>query len=307
MRKILIVLLPSIFLAGSFAEMYSGITRKLITHARFKYGDKTKGVIKGDKQSYVECPKKALTIGFAGQSNHANRIPRKELVKKIENAYMFDYVAGKCQPYSEPIVGTDGEGNGHLASETIYALRSSGELRPIIVVAFSRGGSPIVHWSHGPLNRRTSMVSDSLRNSELELDYLLWHQGESDMFPHIGHMNKYYYFGKSSIGTPRTEWYQDLLASYIRFARTKFPFAKVGIAQASYCIGDDSAGVRKAQLNVTKLFDHVQLTLNTDELQGTKYRYDDCHFNATAGKIIGKSYAVFISNNQRSDSITNPH
>ena len=267
-----------------------GATRRIVTSIR---QDPLAGINKGIQSDFVKCPTDSLVIGFAGQSNHANRIPRINL-KRLSNAYMYDYISNSCAIYSEPIIGTDGQGRGHVATNTIENLRQSGVNIPITIVGFARGGSPLVHWSDGANSQRTKLVAKSLRNSGMTMDFLLWHQGESDTMPNIGFVNKHYFYGRKDLSTPRSVWYERLLTKYFKQVSGEFPNITVGVAVASYCKGDDSLAVRQAQERVASKLDYVHTTINTDNLQGVKYRYDDCHFNAAGAEAIGKNYAEFI-------------
>ena len=120
----------------------------------------------------IDCPQDPLIIGFAGQSNNANRIERKEL-QSLNDSYMYDYISDSCVKYSEPLIGTDGVNRGHLATDFIKNLRQMGVKRPILVVGFAKGGSPVVQWSDGAYSKRTELVANSLRSKGMTMDFLL--------------------------------------------------------------------------------------------------------------------------------------
>ena len=272
--------------------MHSMSTSRLITYLRIIARDPFEKIIKGDISESVECPKNSLLIAFAGQSNNANSVKRVKTASSFTNAYMFDYSSRRCFAFSEPVLGTEGTA-GHVATDTINELRQLGERRPIIVIAFSKGGSSIIHWANGALKKRTSSVSDAINDQGMTLDYLIWHQGESDAIPQGGFLTHYHLNGKNSVKDfrPVRRWYKDYLDKYISFSSKKFPDANILIAQASYCLGDDSKGIRDSQIQVAKENKNAKVSINTDSLVGKKYRYDDCHFNESASKIIGSWYA----------------
>lgn len=295
LRRVLFLGIPAMavacFALGSLAEMRFGTTRRLVTLIR---QDPLAGVNKGIESEFVKCPTDSLVVGFAGQSNNANSVPRTNL-KRLNNAYMYDYLSNSCTVYSEPVIGTDGQGRGHVATNTVENLRQLGFKKPIIIVGFARGGSPLLDWSDGPYSQRTKLVAKSLKNNGMTMDFLLWHQGESDAKPYIGFVNKQYFYGRKDLPTQRLEWYERLLTKYLTQVRGEFPNIAVGVAIASYCNGDDSLAVRQAQRRVALKLDYADTTINTDNLKGTQYRYDDCHFNAAGAEVIGKNYAEFIS------------
>ena len=118
-----------------------------------------------------------------------------------------------------------------------------------------------------------------LKKDDIEIDYVFWHQGESE----IKDANRIYY----------QNYINDMQLIFQKFLTTSKK-TKVGMALVSVCKSERSKSLINSQRSIIQSNDRVFLTLNTDNL-GSSYRYDGCHFNSLGASVIGSKYAAFIN------------
>ena len=231
----------------------------------------------------VPCPKESINIAYFGQSNHGNIIKReKTLDLPYQKVFTYDWRLGVCSKYKEPLAGVDGRagGYGHISSDTIFFLKKNYTLPDnIIVLGFSKGGTKAQDWASGALAEKLDFLLKKLKKDHIEIDYLLWHQGESE----IKNANRIYY----------QNYIKDMQLIFKKFL-TISNKTKIGMALVSVCNSEKSESLIKAQRSIIQGNDSVFLTLDTDNL-GSIYRYDGCHFNSLGASVIGEKYAAFIS------------
>ena len=231
----------------------------------------------------VPCPKESINIAYFGQSNHGNIIEReKTLDLSYKKVFTYDWRLGVCSKYKEPLAGVDGRagGFGHISSDTIFFLKKNYNLPDnIVVLGFSKGGTRAQDWASGPLAEKFDFFLKKLKKDDIEIDYLLWHQGESE----IKNANRIYY----------QNYIKDIQLIFRKFL-TISNKTKIGMALVSVCNSEKSKSLIKSQHSIIKGNDRVFLTLNTDNL-GSIYRYDGCHFNSLGASVIGEKYATFIN------------
>ena len=114
--------------------------------------------------------------------------------------------------------------------------------------------------------------------SNIEIDYVFWHQGESE----IKEANRIYY----------QNYINDIQLIFQKFLATSKK-TKIGMALVSICNSEKSKSLLNSQRSIIQSNDRVFLTLNTDNL-GSIYRYDGCLFNSLGSSVIGAKYAAFI-------------
>ena len=231
----------------------------------------------------VPCPKESINVGYFGQSNHGNIIERENILDlSYENVFTYDWRLGVCSKYKEPLVGVDGRagGFGHVSSDTINFLKKNYDFNEnIVFLGFSKGGTKAQDWAIGPLANKFDFLLKKLKKDGIEIDYVFWHQGESE----IKRANRLYY----------KNYIKDIQLIFHKFLRTSNK-TKIGMALVSICNSEKSKSLIHSQRSIIQDNDRVFLTLNTDNL-GSKYRYDGCHFNSLGASIIGQRYASFIN------------
>ena len=284
MKKIFLIIFILIFPTSIFASKVNRL-RFISLINRFNYNKKY------PKESYfstsfkyiVPCPKESINVAYLGQSNHGNIIEReKTLDLPYKNVFTYDWRLGVCSKYKEPLAGVDGRagGFGHISSDTIYFLKKNYNFsKNIVFLGFSKGGTRAQDWARGSLTNKFDYFLKKLKKDDIEVDYVLWHQGESE----IKNANKIYY----------QKYINDIQFIFQKFL-TASNKTKIGMALVSVCKSEKSQSLIDSQRLIIQSNDRVFLTLNTDNL-GSIYRYDGCHFNSLGASVIGEKYAAFIS------------
>ena len=230
----------------------------------------------------VPCPKESINIAYLGQSNHGNIIKReKTLDVAYKNVFSYDWRLGVCSKYKEPLVGVDGRagGFGHVSSDTINYLKKNYNFSEnIVVLGFSKGGTRVQDWVNGPFADKFNFFLKRLKKDDIKIDYVFWHQGESE----IKNANRIYY----------QNYIKDIQLIFKKFLTTSSR-TKIGMALVSVCKSEKNKLLIKSQRSIIRGNSKVFLSLNTDEL-GSIYRYDGCHFNSLGASVIGEKYAAFI-------------
>ena len=231
----------------------------------------------------VPCPKESINIAYFGQSNHGNNIERKKILDlPYENVFTYDWRLGVCSKYKEPLAGVDGRagGFGHISSDTVYFLKKNYDFSEnLVFLGFSKGGTRAQDWASGKVTNKFDLVLKKLKKDGIEIDYVFWHQGESEM----KNANKIYY----------QKYINDIQLIFHKFLAASNK-TKIGMALVSVCNSEKSKSLVHSQRLIIHGNDRVFLTLNTDDL-GNSYRYDGCHFNSLGASVIGEKYASFIN------------
>ena len=230
----------------------------------------------------VPCPKESINVAYVGQSNHGNIIERvQNLDLSNENVFTYDWRLGVCSKYKEPLAGADGRagGFGHISSDTIYFLKKNYNFSEnIVFLGFSKGGTRAQDWASGTFANKFDFFLKKLKKDDIKIDYVFWHQGESE----IKDANSIYY----------QNYINDIQLIFQKFLKTSKK-TKIGMALVSVCNSERSKSLINSQRSIIQSNDRVFLTLNTDNL-GSSYRYDGCHFNSLGASVIGAKYAEFI-------------
>jgi len=231
----------------------------------------------------IPCPKESINIAYFGQSNHGNIIEReKNLDLSYENVFTYDWRLGVCSKYKEPLAGADGRAGrfGHVASDTIYFLKKNYNFSDnIVFLGFSKGGTRAQDWASGTFASKFDFFLKRLKKDNIKIDYVFWHQGESE----TKDANRIYY----------QNYINDIQLIFQKFLKTSKK-TKIGMALVSVCNSERSKFLINSQRSIIQSNDRVFFTLNTDNL-GSSYRYDGCHFNSLGASVIGAKYAEFIN------------
>ena len=230
----------------------------------------------------VICPKKSLNIGFFGQSNHGNIIRREKNIdisnKKI---YNYDWRLGVCSKYKEPLAGVGGRSaHGHISKDTIYFLQKNyNYLDDLIIFGYSKGNSTANDWANGVPSKKLDIILKNLQKNNMRLDFVFWHQGESE----IKNQNKF-----------TLERYEENIQNIFKKFLRNSSETKVGMALVSVCNSNSNKALLTSQKSIIEKSKRIFFTMNTDVL-GSNYRYDGCHFNSLAAAKIGKKYADLVN------------
>ena len=275
----ILIIAPSMFASKINRFRFMSLLR------RFNYDKKypKESYFSTSLKDIVSCPRESINVGYFGQSNHGNIIEReKTLDLSYENVFTYDWRLGVCSRYKEPLAGVDGRAGkfGHVSSDTIYFLKKNYDFSEnIVFLGFSQGGTTAQDWASGALSKKFDFFLKNLKKDGIEIDYVFWHQGESE----TKKANKIYY----------KTYIKDIQMIFKKFLNTSNK-TKIGMALVSLCNSETSKSLIYSQRSIIQNNDRVFLTLNTDNL-GSSYRYDRCHFNSLGASVIGKKYSSFIN------------
>ena len=128
----------------------------------------------------VQCPSQdasTAVILVLGQSNSANYAEKK--FSSNFPTQVLNYYLGKCYSAQSPLLGASGL-EGEYLTLLGDALIKKGDLKNVILVNKSIGGSTIADWiSQGDLSLDLVSTLNKL-NSTYSVTNVIWHHGESD-------------------------------------------------------------------------------------------------------------------------------
>ncbi len=140
-----------------------------------------------EKVSLDEISKKNLKVilGF-GQSIASNTGVGRYVCKN--NVFSLDY-DGQLYRGQDPMKWADGV-NGSVWSRLGDKLIDNGLCDNVIFITIGVGGTPISRWTKGGDLNNTKLIPalKKVKDLGLNIDYILWHQGSSD----VGNSKEYY-------------------------------------------------------------------------------------------------------------------
>ena len=285
MKRIFALIFFTLFLGSSF--LFSKKVNRLsldflLNRIKYKIKYPNESIFTVSVKDIVECPKRSLNIAYFGQSNHGNNIEREKESKFVyENVFLYDWRFNICAKYKEPVAGADGRRNyGHVATDTINNLRQKYNYsEDITILGFSKGGSKAQDWAEGYLASKLDYILNKIQKRKIELDYVFWHQGESEKKNiNKGYLNKY------------TKNMNTLFDKFLK----ESPNTYIGMALVSICKSKSNKLLIDSQKSIISNNKRILISINSDNL-GDKYRYDSCHFNSLGANKIGEKYADFIN------------
>ena len=164
----------------------------------------------------------------------------------------------KCYKYKEPLIGADGF-DGNVITYTSAYFDSESKI-PIIIIPFGLGGSKVQEWSEGSLAEHQIEALSSIKTKNLNPYVFLWHQVESARL------------------TSKDE-YKNGLQIVINRVKQEFPNSFFGVALVSRCKRGFSQSIIQAQKEIIKINKKVFLSADSDFINGSDDRYDNCHFS----------------------------
>ena len=222
----------------------------------------------------VECgvfaedsPERAVLLAF-GQSNSANAardryVPLNEVVN-------FNPHDGKCYRAEDPLLGPDGNGGtvwGRLADHLIQ----DGLYRQVMIVPIGIGGTELARWvPGGDLHARVEKTAARLAHAGIRPTYVLWHQGEADVY--AGTATDEYVAQFGALAASLTE--QGIDAPVFPAVATRCYFEEA--QRIEYA--DSAERVRLAQASLAERIPNVRPGPDTDTISGAEFRHDGCHF-----------------------------
>ena len=185
-----------------------------------------------------------------GQSNSANH--GEACYASTEPIYNF--YEGKFYKAKDPLLGATGTG-GSLGLPLAESLIHKGLTNKVLLITIGEGDE-IKHWVR---NKKLGRTLRQLKG--IKIDYILWHQGESD----------------AQKNTPPEE-YKQMFLEIIDSIRTKNIDAPIFVAVATRVANKINTFIQDAQQQLT-MYRGVYPGPNTDILDSMDDRRDKCHFS----------------------------
>ena len=212
----------------------------------------------------LDQAKGSMVLFTFGQSNSANH--GQGLYQPAKTVY--NYYDGKLYRAADPLIGATGEG-GSVWTRLGDKLIEAGMTEKVTIVPIGVGGVRIGAWAKGgELHELLIRTVEQMKKDQIEPDYILWHQGETD----------------NILNTPKAD-YIRMFETIREVFRSRGIKAPIVIAQASYhpnCLEEDngnSAEIRAAQKALADQYPDIYLGPDTDQLNQLWQRADGIHFS----------------------------
>jgi peptidoglycan/LPS O-acetylase OafA/YrhL len=201
-----------------------------------------------------------LVLLALGQSNAASHgCPRSNA-----GANCFAFHDGRFFLGTDPWPGGSGRG-GSVWSRFAPRAMDEGLAQNVVVACIAQGSTSVRDWIPGTdCFSRAERAISLLRTNQLNVDYIIWHQGESDVIARSGEHQKY----------------ANRLNSVIDGIRASGVDAPFVVCQVSTYRGTTAPAIRLAQLAVCDDKRNVLAGPDTDTF-GPESCYAGVHFNAS--------------------------
>lgn len=209
-----------------------------------------------------------FTVIFVfGQSNSANYGQTKYEPKEE----VYNWFDGNISKAKDPLKGADGNGGsvwGRLGDKLITSKLA----KKVLIIPIGIGSTTVADWSEDGIyyNRIISTVL-KLKRQNIDIDFILWHQGESDNLENTPTEDYIYYF-------------ESIRLAFLN----KEVEAPIFVSIASYHPNENSlrnkkfgsdVEIQRAQESLIKKHQNLFLGANTDKLDKSYYRFDGVHFS----------------------------
>lgn len=208
----------------------------------------------------------SMVLFTFGQSNSANYGQWNYLYTCKEPVY--NYYNDTLYKAKDPLLGANGEG-ASVWTRVGDKLVEKGLAKSVSVIPIGIGGVEISAWAEGGKYHEYLLKTlDEVVKHGIKIDYICWHQGESD-----------------NIANTSVERYISQFLIIRKAFRDRGIEAPFIVAQASYhpdCLEEDfgcSKEIRKAQRELAKRYDDIYLGPDTDKLNKVYHRADGVHFS----------------------------
>ncbi|MBB6002543.1 sialate O-acetylesterase [Arcicella rosea] len=222
----------------------------------------------GDTLDIKQFNNEDFTVIFTfGQSNSANYGQGMYTCKQD----VYNWYKGKMFKAKDPLLGADNN-RGSVWTRLADKLIQENFAKKILIVPIGIGSTEVAQWAKGGKHNELVLQTIKALNTQgIIVDYILWHQGESD-----------------NLRNTSKELYIQRFESVRETFRNNNQNAPIFIAIASYHPSENSLTKKKlgidptiqeAQLALTKIHKDIFLGANTDKLDKSYYRHDGIHFS----------------------------
>jgi len=233
---------------------------------------------------FSETSNDHAVILVIGQSNVTNSV--KVLMSDIfeypkRSKSVNTYFSGKCYPTEATMLGA----TGNNLSVWLYMgglLIKEGIVKNITFTNVAVHGSRSSQWVKGSKHfKRTENVIKALRDKNLNITHVLWHQGESD----------------SSSGISQMVYYRNIESLILGLRETGVD-APIFISQTSRCQSPENQNIRAAQRSLVTNLENTFAGPDSDKIVTIDARYDACHFSEIGMKEFGDMWVQSIKDYQ---------
>lgn len=220
-----------------------------------------------DRHAPVDCPRpparKPMVILVLGQSNAANHGQPGAPLPSSAPDRVYAYFAGRCYLAADPMPGASGTGASFMP-KLGELLLEKGAAEEVLFVPLAVESTRVTDWlEHPELRDRLRAALSGLAGQGLEVNRVLWQQGEADN-------------NRNTSG----EAYRQGLIRFIHELRALGVRAPIHVARTSYCKGRINRDITTAQIQVLDSGLGILTGPDTDALVGEAWRADGCHFTA---------------------------
>ena len=220
-----------------------------------------------DTITVKDLSKETTVILVFGQSNSSNYGQSKYDCKWE----VYNWYDGKIVKARDPLKGADGQGGsvwGRLGDKMI----ESGLASKVLLVPLGIGSTTVADWSKGGIHHGKLLTTlTKLEEQHINIDLIIWHQGESDNF-------------KNTSSSDYIESFEVIRKAIIDYG----VIAPIFMSIASYhpnvnSLKNKNLGcdpdIQAAQHALIKNYPDIFAGVNTDKLDKSYYRYDGIHFS----------------------------
>jgi hypothetical protein len=227
---------------------------------------------------------RTAVIVTLGQSNIGNHGSGRYVARgRVDNFNLYD---GKCYHAEDPLLGASGDG-GNVSTRLGDKLIDVGLFDRVVVAPIAMGGTVVEQWSEeGMFNRRIPVLIRRLYDAGLDIDFILWQQGE----------------GNPGAGDNFGRQYRKNLLEVIRTFRKYGVNAPFFVALCTRCGPEphpNADNIRSGQKGAVNRAIGVFLGPDTDSI-GIEHRHDLCHFDETGLDMAASLWLEVIANHQSS-------
>lgn len=259
MKKLHFILIISIVL--NFCFGYTMYYEKGLSYIKNRgFFDKTysKDVI--DEDTFV-----ILTLGQSNAANCSNDVyqPKNEV---------YNYFNQNIYKAEEPLKGANGNGGISVWSRVADKLIDSGKCNKVVIIPIARGGTGINFWVNGGGYELLNKTLVDLKNQNIKLTHILWHQGEADN------------------GNDKTVYYNNLnkLLKNIREYENAPFYCSITSYNPTSKLTETKGidyNIQNAQYNFINDNETVFKGVNTDLIIDAIHRFDGQHFSIYGNKL----------------------
>jgi len=202
---------------------------------------------------------KVMVVLTFGQSQAANY--GESRYSSRENVYNFNFKDGKFYTAVDPLLGTSGN-KGSVWTRLGDKIIQQGLYDSVLLVPIAVGATTIDRWTpNGDLYYRLPQAINGLRQYNLEITHILWHQGSADAWLH---------------SQQAAEQYKANFMSIVNGIRGLDVNAPIYVAISTYSYGNSDSLLQQAQRDLANPDLGIYPGPDGDVIP---YRWDGVHFS----------------------------